>query len=61
MDEKSLKPKYEAPRIISMEEIGGSIGGTPDPKCENGSYAYGCSVGSGVTFPQNCSGGSQPT
>lgn len=58
MADKHLKPKYEAPRIISLEEIGSSFGGIPDPECIGGSNAFSCTSGSGVAPGSSCSPGS---
>jgi hypothetical protein len=58
MDEKSLKPKYEAPRIISMEEIGSSIGG--DQNCGTGDGALNCNIGTGGLHPLECNSGATP-
>ncbi len=55
MYEKSLKPKYEAPRIISMEEIGSSIGGGQN--CGQGDGALNCNPGIGGLLPQSCQSG----
>lgn len=57
MEERSSRAKYEAPRIISMEEIGSSIGGPSDPSCTPGDSAYTCKAGDGGTIPSGCSSG----
>ncbi len=63
MDEKGLKPKYEAPRIVLLEELRSSIGGGEDAYCTRGNNAIYdiCSVGSGGIQGGQCQAGSNPT